>query len=263
MATEEIITFDGLMDLLERNPEHLARLRRVILDEEFQQLPAQVRAQSERFDALTEEVRALTNEVRLQVGRIDVLSDQMNLLIQTVHTHAGSLHSMAKSLEAHTSQLRRHENHLSRLIGDEAERRFQQNPAAYFGGMLRRVRVTDRFVLADLIDDAVDAGQLTEGDRRSLLALDLALQGLDRETRRPMRLAVEISSGIGERDIMRAMDRALLLGKLTGEPALAGVAGYSIAPSYRQLADDKGVAVTVIAPPDAGEPEEDDVPAAI
>ena len=232
MATDEIITFDNLMGLLERNPEHLARLRRQILDEEFRQLPAQVQ-----------------------------------LLMQTVQSHtvllqalARSLEEQARTLESHGRRLDRHANQLSRLIGDEAERRFQQRAPAYFGGMIRRLRVTDRFALADLIDDAVDAGQLTEGDQRSLLALDLAVEGRHRETRKPVRLAVEVSAGIGERDIMRAADRARLLEKLTGDTTLAVVGGYSISPSYRQLAEDKGVEVTIVAPPDAGEPEETDEP---
>ena len=38
------------------------------------------------------------------------------------------------------------------------------------------------------------------------------------------------------------------------------VAGYSIAPAYRQLAEDKGVEVAIVTPPDAGEPEPDDEP---
>ena len=53
MATEEIITFDDLMGLVERNSEYRERLRQQILDEEFLQLPAQM-------IALTEQLRLLT-----------------------------------------------------------------------------------------------------------------------------------------------------------------------------------------------------------
>ena len=232
MATEEIITFDDLMGLLERNPDHLVRLRRQILDEEFRQLPA-----------------------------------QMQLLMQTVQSHtvllqalARSLEEQARTLQSHSRELYRHKNQLSRQIGDEAERRFQQRAPAYFSEMIRCLRVTDRFALADLIDDAVDAGQLTEGDQRSLLALDLAVHGRHRETRKPTRLAVEVSAGIGERDIMRAADRARLLEKLTGDTTVAVVGGYFISSAYRQLAEDKGVEVIIVTPPDSGEPEPEDEP---
>ena len=237
MATEEIITFDDLMALLERNPEYRERLRQQILDDEFQRLPA--------------EVRSLTETVQSHTAMLEGM-------VRTLESHGRMLESLAQTLERHSRTLDRHEGHLSRLIGDEAEQRFRQNAAGIFGRMMRRIRVTDKFVLADLIDDAVDSGVLTEGDQRSLLALDLALRGIDRETRQPMRMAVEVSSSIGERDIMRAADRATLLGKLTGEITLPVVAGYAISASYRQLAEDKGVKVSIVAPPDAGEPEADD-----
>ena len=220
MATEQIITFDDLMDLLERNPEYRERLRQHILDEEFRRLPAEVRSHT-------------------------VLLESIALTLEN-HT---------RMLERHGNVLERHEQQLSRLVGDEAERRFRNNAAGIFGRMMRRIRVIEKLELADLLDDAVDSGVITEGDQRSLLALDLALYGLDRETRQPLRLAVEVSSGIGERDIMRAADRSRLLEKLTGQTAKAVVAGYSISPAYRELAGDKGVEVATIAPPDAGEPE--------
>lgn len=220
MATEQIDSFDDLLGLLEREPEYRSRLRELILDEEFQQLPAQVR-----------------------------------LLVETVRLHSATLKDMVRELQDHGRQLRVLERNTSRLIGNEAEQRFQQNAPAYFGTMLRRIRVIDKFALADMIDDAIDAGSMTEGDRRSLLALDVVVRGLDRETRQPMRLAVEVSAGIGERDIMRAKDRAQLLEKLTGESARPVVGGYFIAPEFRELAEDKGVKVSIVAPPDVGEPE--------
>ena len=246
MATEQIDSFDDLLGLLERNQEYRARLRRMILDEEFRQLPAQV--------------QLLIQTVQSHTALLQTLATSLESQSRTLESHGRMLESQSRILESQARTLNRHERQLSRLIGDEAERRFQQNAAAYFGGMLRRIRVTDKFILADMLDDAVDSGRLTAGDQRSLLALDLAIQGVDRDTRRPARMAVEVSSGVGERDIMRAVDRARLLEKLTGDPTLPVVAGYSIAPVYRQLAGDKGVEVTIVTPPDAGEPEPDGEP---
>ena len=220
MATEQIPTFDDLMALLERNPEYRERLRCQILDEEFRRLPTDVRAQSERFDALTEQVRQLTVQMRDVVIRLD-----------------------------------RHDVQLARLIGDEAERRVQRNAPAYFGHILRRTRVISSAELADMIDDAIEAGGLDEGDRAPLLALDLPVRGIDRRTRERAYLAVEVSAGIGQRDVMCAADRARRLERLTGHPARAVVAGYSIAPAYHYMAAEQGVAVITVPPPDPGEPE--------
>ena len=220
MAADEIMTFDDLMRLLERNPEHRERLRQQILDEEFRQLPAQVRAQSERFDALTEQVRQLTTQMRDVVIPLD-----------------------------------HHDVQLARLIGDEAERRVQRNAPGYFGHLLRRIRVIAPSELADTIDDAIDSGSLDEHDRVQLMALDVPVRGLDRRTGERTYLAVEVSAGIGRHDIERAATKAGLLEKLTGHPALAVVAGYSIAPAYIYMAAEQGVTVTMVPPPDPGEPE--------
>lgn len=255
MATERIDNFDDLLGLLERNPEYRARLRQLMLDEEFQQLPAQVQALIQTTQAHSTLLQTLALAVERQTQLLEEHSELLQQHSRTLELQNRTLDMHTQTLELHTRTLARHDRQLARLIGDEAERRIQQNAAAYFSGMLRRIRVTSKFDLADLIDDSVDAGQLTEGDHRSLMALDLALRGIDRERRQPARLAVEISAGICERDIMRAVDRAGLLEKLTGEPSRPVVAGYAISPRYRQLAEDKNVAVRVVDPPDPGEPE--------
>ena len=220
MATEQIDSFDDLLGLLERNPEYRIRLRQLILDEEFQQMPAQVRAQFERFDALTERMDALTEQARELVSRLD-----------------------------------HHDVQLARLMGDEAERRVQRNAPGYFGHLLRRIRVIAPSELADTIDDAIDSGSLDDHDRVQLMALDVPIRGLDRRTGERTYLAVEVSAGIGRHDIERAVSRAGLLERLTGQPARPVVAGYSIAPAYHYMAAEQGVTVTVVPPPDPGEPE--------
>lgn len=213
MAAEETITFDDLIRLLERNPEHRERLRRQILDEQFLQLPAQMMA-------LTEQVRQLTVQMQDMVRRLDY-----------------------------------HDIQLARLIGDEAERRVQRNAPGYFGHLLRRIRVIAPAELADTIDDAIDSGNLNDEDRVQLMALDIPVRGLDRRTGERTYLAVEVSAGIGRHDIERAATRAGLLEKLTGHSARPVVAGYSIAPAYRYMAAEQGVEVSIVPPPDPGEPE--------
>ena len=163
-------------------------------------------------------------------------------------------------MEHSEPSMRRRDQWMTMLLDDAAEQRCRHRAAEYFGDMLRRIRVMDKFLLADTADDGVDAGKLDDEERRSLVLVDLVVSGLDRKTRQPMRLAVEVSDCITGHDVLRAADRARLLEKLTGEPSLPVVAGYSIASAYRQLAEDKGVEVTIVAPPDAGEPEPDDEP---
>ncbi len=235
MATEPIASFDDLLGVLQRNPEYRARLRQLILDEEFQQLPAQVRGNTERLDALTEQMRLLTE-------RVDALTEQVQNL-------AGQMRSVLRRLD-------RHDRQLARLIGDEAERRFRQNAGAYFGEILSRIRVIDNNDLAVQVDNAIREGRFNRDERRVLLALDLVLRGRDWDTNEEKCLAVEVSAGVGLRDVERSWSRASLVEKLYGVPVMPVVAGYSISPFYRQLADDRGVQVAIVAPPDAGEPED-------
>ena len=141
------------------------------------------------------------------------------------------------------------ETGMDRLFGDEAERRFRSHAPAYFGSLLRRIRVVDRSALADEIDDAIDAGTFADADRHPLLMLDVVARGRDAKTREERYLAAEVSVGIGEGDILRAVDRASLLEKLTGIPAVPVVGGYSISTRFRSIADERHVQVVIAEEP--------------
>ena len=211
MVTETITSFDDLIGVLERNPQYRSQLRQSILDEEFQRLPEQV-------TALTEQVRALSEAIASLAERMD-----QRMLSQ--------------------------EGRTDWLIGAMAELRFRQRAAAYFGHILRRLQVIDSSALADQIDDAIDAGTFAEADREPLMRLDVVARGRDRVTREPRYLAVEVSAGLGEGDILRAADRAAVLSRLTGVPAVPVVAGYSIAPQFRSIADQRNVQVVITDEP--------------
>ncbi len=206
MATEQIGSFDDLLALLERNPEYRARLRQLILDEEFQQLPAQVRA-------LTEQMQELADQMRL------VLSQ----------------------LQDYGARLDYHGRRLDRLVEDEAERRFRQNAGAFFGEIARGIRALDRNELAIQVDDAIEEGRFNRADRRFVLAL----RGRDWDTNEERCLAIEVFAGVGQNDVERAKSRASLLEKLLGVPAIPVVSGYSIASEFQILADGQGVQVVI------------------
>ena len=151
-----------------------------------------------------------------------------------------------KNIDARLSSL---EKRVDRLTGDEAERRFRARAPSCFGHLLRRIRIVDNSALADRIDDAIESGTFAEADREPLLLLDVVASGRDVQTREERYLAAEVSSGIGETDILRAADRAVLLEKLTGVPVLPVVAGYSIAPRFRSIAAARQVQVVITEEP--------------
>ena len=305
MDTERIMSFDDLVELLERHPQYRARLRQSILDEEFQRLPAHVAkltdqtrtlsevttSLAERMDQLTERMDQLTERMDQLTKRMDQLTERMDQLTERmdqlakrmdqltermdqlakrmdqltvrldqltvrvdqlterVNQLAERMDQMAELLKEFHGRLLSLEKRTDRLTGDEAERRFQARAPAYFGHLLRRARVIDNSDLGTQVDDAIDSGTFAEADRESLLMLDVVVRGRDVETREDRYLAVEVSSGIGETDILRATDRAALLAKLTGVPAVPVVAGYSISAQFRSLAAERQVRVVIAEEP--------------
>ena len=274
METETITSFDDLIGLLERNPQYRSRLRQSILDEEFQRLPEQVRAlsefsasQAERMDQLTERMDQLTERMDQLTERMDQLTERMDQLTERLDQLTKRMDQLTERLDQLTERMNQLSERMVRftehmdermlsqegrtdwLMGAEAERRFRERAAAYFGHLLRRLHVVDSSALADLIDDAIDAGSFAAADREPLMRLDVVARGRDRTTREPRYLAVEVSVGLGEGDVLRAADRAAMLSRLTGVPVTPVVAGYSIAPRFRSIADQRNVQVVITESP--------------
>ena len=276
MATERIETFEDLIGVLDRNPEYQRRLRQRFLDDEFMRLPAQTRGLTERVNAHTEQIRALTEQVRANTEqsarrssiranteRIQAITEQVNANTEQIRANTEQIRALTEQvkelvhhmkavvarLDTHDTRLGRLERRTDYLMGSDAEWRFRRNAGAYFGDILRRIRVIDNNDLAIQVDDAIVAGVFERADRRFVLALDLALRGRDWDTNEEKCLAVEVSVGLGQSDVERAKSRAILLEKLLGVPAIPVVAGYSIAPEFQQLADGQGVQVVITEEP--------------
>lgn len=113
---------------------------------------------------------------------------------------------------------------------------------SWFGEWLRKPRFVGPDDL-DGVEAALDNGTLTEEDVRALrradfLVLGRACHGDHEETV----LAVEVSHTIGDDDVRRAAERAVLLQR-AGYAARGLAAGQVLAASARDLAEREGVAV--------------------
>ncbi len=129
---------------------------------------------------------------------------------------------------------------MAELQGWLLELRYAERLPYGFGRLARGLRLVDLGRLADQLDDAVAAGQLTDDERNSLLAADIVLSGRRREDQEPVYVLVEVSYGIGRSDVQRAADRARLLEKL-GRPVLPVVAGNWTDPETDRMARAYGV----------------------
>ena len=217
--------------------------------ERIQAITEQVNANTEQIQALTEQVRANTEQINANTEQIRANTEQIQALTEQVKELVHHMKAVVARLDTHDTRLGRLERRTDYLMGSDAEWRFRRNAGAYFGDILRRIRVIDNNDLAIQADDAIVAGAFERADRRFVLALDLALRGRDWDTNEEKCLAVEVSVGLGQSDVERAKSRAILLEKLLGVPAIPVVAGYSIAPEFQQLADGQGVQVVITEEP--------------
>jgi chaperonin cofactor prefoldin len=253
--------FQGLLRLLEQHPEWRAELRRQVLSDELLEMPAilrqlaQAQARTEqRLEALTERVDALAQAQARTEQRLEALTERVDALAQAQARTEQRLEALTERVDALAQAQTRTEQRLAEvaaaveslssrvgdLTGDVLELRYWRRAHAYFSRLARRLRVVDSSQLADMLDDAVDSGQITDTERNLVLEADLVLSGKRRDDRADAYFVVEVSRGIGVGDVTRAAERASILSKL-GRPAVGVVAGQSINTEAVKAADSYNV----------------------
>lgn len=121
------------------------------------------------------------------------------------------------------------DNDLGRLKGDNREVRYRERPFVYFSKIIRKARTFSLDTLQQLLEQALEQGQLTQAKADDIALSDVIVQGINQATGTQVRLAVEVSWGIGLIDVERAARRAALLSRL-GIPAFPVVAGTRATP---------------------------------
>jgi chromosome segregation ATPase len=229
--------FQDLLRLLDQHPEWRAELRRHVLSDELLELPALVRQLAEAQARTESALGTLTT-------RVDALAEAQVRTESALGTLTSRVDTLAAQLEAITARmearLKRVEDDVGDLKGKMAEMLYARRAPAYFSRLARRLRVLEPGQLADQLDDAVLARQLTEDERDAILQADVVLTGVRREDQTEMYFVVEVSAGIGPSDVERAVERARLLAK-AGCPVVAVVAGDRIDPDPGALARAAGV----------------------
>ncbi len=212
----EVEDFQDLIRLLQAKPEWRADLRRVVLTDELLALPEQIaRLQVEtdrRFHELAEAQRRTDEQIAALTRVVYALTEDVRVLKIDVGD----------------------------LKGDNLERRYRERAPAYFGRLVRRMRVLSAEELAGLLEDAVEQGQLTEAEKDEAILTDVVVRGRYQGSGAEVYLVVEVSWGVGVHDVERAVQRAAVLGKL-GIRALPVVAGKAVTAQAEQLAHEQHV----------------------
>ena len=215
---------------MQARPEWRADLRRVVLTDELLALPEQVaRLQVEtdrRFHELAEAQRRTEERVAALAEAQNRINEQIAALTRVVY--------------ALTEDVRVLKIDVGDLKGDNLERRYREKAPAYFGRLVRRMRVLSAEELAGLLEDAVEQGQLTDAEKDEAILTDVVVRGRYQGSGSEVYLAIEVSWGVGVHDVERAVQRAAVLGKL-GIPALPVVAGKAVTAQAEQLAHEQHV----------------------
>ncbi|MFN3414038.1 MAG: hypothetical protein ACK42L_08270 [Thermoanaerobaculum sp.] len=221
-----VVDFHDLLRALEEHPEWRAELRRLILSEEFLTLPVTVRRLEEELAKLAATVERLVES-----------QEQMQAAIRELTEAQARTENALKQLTLRVDTM---SGQLGDVRGQLLEIRFREKAPANLGRFLRKVQVLPAVKVAELLDQAVDAGRLNWEERQTVLLADAVVQGVTAEGA-PTTLVVEVSGVVDERDVARAVERAELFAKALETPAQAVVMGQEIPNPVRSLAQRLGV----------------------
>ncbi len=223
-----------------------------------ERLEAFIASTEKRFRAVDERLAELAEAQRRTDERLEAFIASTEKRFRAVDERLAELAEAQRRTEQRLEELaeaqRRTEEALTRLThkvadlsvrvsslhGDALERRYREKAHAYFAKILRRLRVLSSQQLADLVDDALEAGHLTWEERGALLLADVVAEGRTPEKERAFLLA-EVSATISQRDVDRARERADLLTRITKIPTWPVVAGEELAEGIRAYARSAGV----------------------
>jgi hypothetical protein len=176
--------------------------------------------------------------------RLDQLAGRMDQLAEAQRQTDAKLRELAEAQQRTAEQLAVLAVRVDRfdaMRGYILETRYRDKAHAYFDDLLLRLRVVPGHELAALLDDAEERGLITRQQRRAVLAADVIDRGRQRDTGHEAFLVAEVSAVIDPRDVHRAAERARLLARIVGMPAVAAVGGEAIIPDAETEAQARGV----------------------
>jgi hypothetical protein len=245
--------------------EHLAKLSALVetTQAEIRELRAAQAADREHLaklgtivettQAQIQELRAAQAEDRERLAKLGTMVETTQAQIQELRAAQAQDRELIMQLRAAQAETQRHLDQLSadvarltgytdQLRGWQLEYRHREHAQAYFGKLLRGIRVFSRQTLAELLDEQERAGTLEPVEVDEILAADVVFSGrrADRPDARVYALA-EVSWVVDEDDVERAARRAALLAKALHAEVLPVVAGETIREQARRRAAELGV----------------------
>jgi len=218
---------ERLAEAQARTEERVGRLEAAV--ERLAEAQARTEERVGRLEAAVERLAEAQARTEERVGRLEVVVERL----------AEAQARTQEELRALVREVTGLKDDVARLKGTDLQRTYRERAAQYFQAVLRRIRVLDHQQLADLLDDAVDAGRVTLQEKEQVLQCDVAVVG--RRDGEQVYLLAEVSSVVDRQDVQRARDRASILERATGLPVLSAAAGNHATAGAREEAKASGV----------------------
>jgi len=155
MKKAKIRSYFDLISILRDHPDWLDELRKLILTEELINLPKKFDEFVKQYQNFIEnEFKPLKQTVQKQGEDIAVLKEDVAVLKEDV----GVLKSDVGDLK-----------------GDSFERKVRERAPSYFGKIIRKCKLISHIELANILDDALDAGIIGDDERDDALLCDVVV----------------------------------------------------------------------------------------
>lgn len=208
-----------ILEALENNPELEEALRQRILTRELLALPEQV-AQ------LTATVADMARVFEQRLAALEAKQDAADARLDGIDTHLDTMQGQLNNITG-TDYERRAIRRAPRLV--------RRHLGIQNAEVLVALNRQNGRTITDLIDEATQAGAITEDDADDLDRADIILQGNSPDGD-SVYVVAEVSITVDDTDVDRARQRARILNHASGAATHAAVIGTSISDANRERA---------------------------
>ena len=237
--------YNQFIGLLQKNPDWIPELRNLLLSQDFLALPEIVRTlvetqqktelaiqnliqAQERTEARLERLEQAQERTEARLDHLEAIVERLAQAQERTEYRLNHLEEiverLAKAQEHSEQKLNQLDNRVASLRGQALEQKYCQRAAAYFGRLLKKIKVISSEVLAESLEELLSPEEFQDA-----LLIDLVVQGRPRNTEESSEiwLAIEVSTVIDRNDVIRSRRRADLIQR-QGIPTLAVVAGEDL-----------------------------------
>jgi len=244
MKTIEITTFEDILEALRGNPIWVEQMRAIILSEELLTLPERFeRFLRDEFRPLKEKTDKIEKDVEVLKADVKVLKEDVEVLKQDVAVLKEDVAVLKQDVAILKQDVRGLKVDVNTLKGESFENKVRDRAPAFFGKLLRRTRVITTQDFVDALDDAVDAGLISDDDRDYALNADVVVRGKMKDSGKEVILVGEASVTVDLEDVEWASKRAEITAKAFRQEAIGVVVGKEITDRAQKAADEFAVLV--------------------